>query len=191
MGCKGQPYRGWYSGVQGLSSTAAGIQGCHRHIREERCPLQWRAGPTCTQRGSKALGSVPLSAEGCQNEAEARVQSCDGDAPAPAWLYHQRAPAPGRPCPPEPSSPAGRATAHPAHPTSPGPSRWMLFPLCSPAVHLALLGCQSGCVVCKCPENTSEPQQAHHRAQGYLQSMFQMIWTPGLLHNPLSIPLSQ
>lgn len=91
---------------------------------EEQCPLQWKAGPTFMQHGSKALSSVSLSAEGCQNQAEAWVQICDGDAPSSALLYHQKAPTRGRHCPP-----SWGCHCPPHHSHSPGPSCWPFSPV--------------------------------------------------------------
>ena len=79
----------------------------------------------------------------------------------------------------------------PHHSHLPWPFPLAFFPCAHQQRFWPSLPYQSSSLVCKCPETPSEPQQAHHRAQGHLQSVSQMIWTFSLVHNPLSVPLSQ
>lgn len=79
---------------------------------EEQCPLQWRAGPTFMQHGSKALSSVSLSAEGCQNQAEAWVLwrcpiPCPLVSPESTNTRQTLSPIWGCHCPPHHSHPPG------------------------------------------------------------------------------------
>lgn len=149
---------------------------------EEQCPLQWRAGPTFMQHGSKALSSVSLSAEGCQNQAEAWVLwrcpiPCPLVSPESTNTRQTLSPIWGCHCPP-----------HHSHP--PGSSCWPFSPVLTSSIW-PFLACQFSSMVCKCLETLSELHQAHQRAQDHLQSMSQMIWTLSPVHHPLSTPLFQ
>lgn len=147
------------------------------------------SGEQDTRRGS--VGARLWDRCRCQYQAEAWVQSCDGDAPVPARLYHQRAPAPGRRCLPAPSSAAGAATAHSTIPTSPGPSRWHFPHVLTSGAFVPLWRVSPAPWSASALKPLQSPSRPTTEPEAHLQRVSQMIWTLGLLHNPLSIPVSQ